>query len=200
MKVRDSGMPEVGTWDEFFDPGAILGQLAFNGRADVVDFGCGYGTFTVAAASRTTGVVHAIDLDPVMVAATIERAESLGLANVLAIQRDFDAEGTGLPDASVSYAMLFNVLHAQDPMPMLREATRILKPRGVLAVIHWVHDAKTPRGPDLSIRPRPEQCRAWMERAGCEIRIPLVALPPYHFGVVGRRLRRGDQPGASSVR
>ncbi len=187
MKVRDSGMPEAATWDGFFDPGTILGQLAFDDRADVVDFGCGYGTFTVAAASRTTGVVHAIDLDAGMVAATAARAASLGLANVRVMQRDFDAEGTGLPDASVGYAMLFNVLHARDPMPMLREATRILKPRGVLAVIHWVHDAGTPRGPELSIRPRPEQCQAWIGRAGCEIRIPRVALPPHHFGVVGRR-------------
>ena len=65
-----------------------------------------------------------------MVAATAARAASLGLANVRAIQRDFDAEGTGLPDASVGYAMLFNVLHAEEPMPMLREASRVLAPRG----------------------------------------------------------------------
>ena len=83
--------------------------------------------------------------------------------------------------------MLFNVLHAQDPMPMLREATRVLKPRGMLAIIHWVHDAKTPRGPDLSIRPRPEQCRTWIEHAGIEIVVPWVELPPHHFGVVGIR-------------
>ena len=187
MRVRDSGMPDVVTWDRFFDPGAILDKLAFDDRADVVDFGCGYGTFTVAAAARTTGVVAAIDLDPGMVAATAARAASLGLANVRAIQRDFDAEGTGLPDASVGYAMLFNVLHAEEPMPMLREARRVLAPRGLLAVIHWVHDAKTPRGPDLAIRPRPEQCRAWMEQAGLQVLFPEVKLPPFHFGLVGTR-------------
>jgi hypothetical protein len=38
---------------------------------------------------------------------------------------------------------------------LLREAFRILRPHGVLGVIHWVHDARTPRGPDLRIRPRP---------------------------------------------
>ena len=187
MRVRDSGMPDVATWDGFFDPGAILDKLAFDDRADVADFGCGYGTFTVAAAARTTGVVNAIDLDPEMVAATAARAASLGLVNVRAIQRDFDADGTGLPDASVGYAMLFNVLHAEKPMPMLREARRVLAPRGLLAVIHWVHDVKTPRGPDLAIRPRPEQCRAWMKKAGMAILLPQVSLPPFHYGLVGIR-------------
>jgi SAM-dependent methyltransferase len=187
MRVRDSGMPDVVTWDGFFDPRAILDKLAFDDRADVVDFGCGYGTFTVAAAARTTGVVTAVDLDPEMVAATAARAASLGLANVRAIQRDFDTAGTGLPDASVGYAMLFNVLHAEEPMPMLREAHRVLAPRGLLAVIHWVHDAKTPRGPDLAIRPRPEQCRNWMEQAGIDVHLPQVELPPFHFGLVGIR-------------
>ena len=187
MRVRDSGMPDVATWDGFFDPGAILDKLAFDDRADVVDFGCGYGTFTVAAAARTTGVVNAFDLDPEMVAATATRAASLGLTNVRAVRRDFDDEGTGLPDASVGYAMLFNVMHAEEPMPMLLEARRVLVPRGLLAVIHWVHDANTPRGPDLAIRPRPEQCAAWMKKADMEILLPLVSLPPFHFGLVGIR-------------
>jgi SAM-dependent methyltransferase len=187
MKVRDSGMPEVATWDGFFDPGSILQKLAFDGHADVVDFGCGYGTFTVAAARRTTGVVHAVDLDSAMVAATAARASAHGLGNVRAVQRDFDAGGTGLPDASVGYAMLFNVLHAEDPRPMLQEASRVLKPGGKVAVIHWVHDAATPRGPDLSIRPRPGQCRAWLTQAGFLLAIPEVPLPPWHFGLVGTR-------------
>ena len=187
MKVRDSGMPAAATWDRFFDPGFILGQLAFDIRADVVDFGCGYGTFTVAAAARTTGTVHAIDVEAEMVELTLARARKLGLANVRGERRDFDTEGTGLRDASVSYAMLFNVLHAADPMPMLREACRVVKPSGRLAVIHWVQDAQTPRGPDLAIRPRPDQCRRWLEDSGCEILIPFAALPPWHFGVVGVR-------------
>jgi len=187
MKVRDSGMPAAAVWEGFFDPDSILGQLAFDPHADVVDFGCGYGTFTVAAARMTTGIVHGIDLDPAMAAATAVRAAGLGLANVRVTQRDFDAEGTGLPDASSGYAMLFNVLHAIDPMPMLREACRILTPGGRLAIIHWVNDAATPRGPDLAIRPRPDDCRRWLEDAGCAVLLPCVALPPWHFGVVGER-------------
>jgi predicted methyltransferase len=106
---------------------------------------------------------------------------------VKAIERDFVAEGTGLPDASTDYAMLFNILHAEDPVGLLREAWRVLRPGGKVAVIHWVYDAATPRGPDLSMRPRPAQCRTWVQHAGFELVLPEVALPPHHYGVVGRR-------------
>jgi ubiquinone/menaquinone biosynthesis C-methylase UbiE len=189
MKVRDSGMPDEKMWEGFFDAGRILSQLAFaNTNSDVVDFGCGYGTFAIAAARLTTGTVHALDIEPEMLRATAARAESLSLTNVKTVQCDFVADGTGLPDGSVSYAMLFNILHAEAPERLLREAHRVLQPGGKMGVIHWVYDAKTPRGPDLSIRPRPEQCQAWVQQVGFELLIPFVELPPYHYGLVARKL------------
>lgn len=38
--------------------------------------------------------------------------------------------GTGLPDGSVAYVMLFNVLHAEDADSLLREALRVLRTNG----------------------------------------------------------------------
>lgn len=188
MKVRDSGMPGEAAWEAFFDAGKVLDTLAFAGEdADVVDFGCGYGTFTVAAARATTGTVYAVDIEAAMTEATAAKAKDLGLGNVKAILRDFVAEGTGLPDGSADYAMLFNILHAENPGGLLEEAFRVLRPGGKVAVIHWVHDAATPRGPALSIRPRPEDCRRWLEQAGFRLLVRPIALPPYHFGVVGRK-------------
>jgi SAM-dependent methyltransferase len=188
MKVRDSSMPSEGSWERFFDAPATLAALSFTMReAEVVDFGCGYGTFTSAAARLTTGIVHALDIDPAMVRATAERAASLGLSNVRVIECDFVSNGSGLPSESVDYAMVFNILHAEDPLTLLREALRILRPHGKVAVIHWIHDPTTPRGPDLSIRPRPEECRRWIQNAGFELLLPEVALPPYHYGIVGQK-------------
>ncbi len=188
MKVRESGMPDEQMWATFFDAPAILTTLGLTDpQADIAEFGCGYGTFTVAAAARTTGTVFALDLEPPMIEATQAKARAMCLNNVQVLLRDFVAQGTGLQDNSVSYAMLFNILHAENPVALLREAHRVLRPGGKVGVIHWNYDASTPRGPDMAIRPRPEQCQAWTRQAGFDLLVPLVGLPPYHYGMVGRK-------------
>ena len=123
MKVRESGMPEAELWDTFFDPARVLTLLDFtNAKADVVEFGCGYGTFTVPAARRTRGTVYALDIEPKMIRTTAGKVQSARLRNVRTILQDFVAAGTGLADASVGYAMLFNILHARRPAGLLEEA------------------------------------------------------------------------------
>jgi len=187
MKVRDSGMPDRASWESFFEPTEILELLSFPTGGDVVDFGCGYGTFTLAAAALGTGRVYAVDIDPEMVRATAKRTQEAGLFDVQVIERDFVARGSGLPDGSCTYAMLFNILHAEDAVGLLRQAHDILRPGGLVAVIHWIPDPGTPRGPALHIRPTPQQCQQWMQAAGFDTAGPVVNLPPYHYGLVGRR-------------
>jgi len=186
MKTRESGMPDEALWSAFFAPEETLARLGLTRDCrDVVDFGCGYGTFTIPAARIVRGIVHALDIEPEMVAATMAKAMAAGLANVQARQRDFMVEGTDLPDASVDYAMLFNILHAEEPLTLLREALRVLSRGGRLGIMHWSYDPTTPRGPGMTIRPRPEQCRAWAEQAGFRLAGPeRIDLPPYHYGLV----------------
>jgi hypothetical protein len=74
--------------------------------------------------------VYAFDIDREMIEATDTKARSLGLPNVVAVERDFVAEGTGLSEGSTGYAMLFNVLHAKEAASLLREAFRILRAQG----------------------------------------------------------------------
>jgi SAM-dependent methyltransferase len=154
----------------------------------VVEFGCGYGTFTLPAARSVGGRVYALDIDPEMVTATCRKATAAGLTNVSARVRDFVADGTGLPAASVGYAVLFNILHIEDPVGLLREARRVLAPGGLAGVIHWRGDIETPRGPSAPIRPTAEQCRAWGEAAGLEfVRQEGLCCCSWHWGLVLRR-------------
>jgi len=188
MKTRESGMPQEEMWREFFDPEAILAALGLTPDVrDAVDFGCGYGTFSIPAAKIISGTLHGFDIDPAMVAECERRARENGVHNARFHQRDFVATGAGLASESVDYAMLFNILHAEQPLLLLREAWRILAPGGRAAAIHWNYDPRTPRGPSMDIRPRPEDIRRWMEEAGFIVEKGIIDLPPYHYGLYGRK-------------
>ena len=189
-KGRDSGMPEVGQWESYFDAAGILESLGCRRLSgDAIEFGCGYGTFTVPAAQRTLGTVYALDIDPLMVATTAARVSRADLKNVVVEQRDFVSEGCGRESRSASLTLLFNILHIEDPVGLLKEAHRVLRPGGMVGVIHWNYDVRTPRGPPLMIRPRPEQCRAWGEEAALRWVRDESLLPgsPWHWGMILER-------------
>ncbi len=201
-KGRESGMPEAEMWQGFFYPARILDQLDCDHPGNVVEFGCGYGLFTVEAARRTSGTAYAMDIDPEMIAATKTAAEKTGMANVRPLQRDLVADGTGLPTGSCDYAMVFNLLHIDDPVALLGEAFRVLMPAGKLGIIHWNVDPATPRGPSMEIRPTPEQCRTWAEEAGfCFIRHE-PGIARWHWGLLMHRPYKpcfNSQPALASL-
>lgn len=188
MKTRESGMPDEATWRTFFSPEAIFDEMGLSAETgDTVDFGCGYGTFSLPAARRIRGSLHGFDIEAAMIDECKRLAQQAGLRNVRFEQRDFVAEGTGLGDGTIGYAMLFNILHAEEPLRLLHEAWRILAPGGRIGVIHWNYDPATPRGPSMSIRPRPEDCRRWLIQAGFNVADHIINLPPHHYGLVGRK-------------
>lgn len=186
MKTRESEMPGERQWNTFFDPPVVLAKLDLTSRIrDVVEFGCGYGTFTIPAARIVRGVVYAFDIDVAMVRSVRMKAKAACLANLRPCVRDLVECGTGLDDGAVGYAMMFNILHAEEPLVLLREAFRVLHRSGRLAIMHWNYDPTTPRGPSMDIRPRPGQCRAWAQAVGFRLTGPRrIDLPPYHYGMV----------------
>ena len=91
MLIRESGMPAQAYWETLFDVPLILDAFGFtadSATGDVAELGCGYGTFTLPLAQRTSGTVHTFDLDPAMVATTSARATAAGLTNIRASVRD----------------------------------------------------------------------------------------------------------------
>ena len=190
MKGRESGMPDESYWTSFFAAEVVIDRL-FGSlvEGNIIEFGCGYGSFTVPAARRTTGQVTALDIEPEMVEFVRQKAVTFALPNIQAEVRDFVAQGTGLDAGSQAHAMIFNLLHLEQPVSLLREAYRTLQDGGVLSVIHWRSDIPTPRGPSLEIRPTPEQCQGWMADAGFRAieSVDLQSCCPYHFGLLARR-------------
>jgi SAM-dependent methyltransferase len=133
-----------------------------------------------------SGVVYALDIDPEYVRTVELKARELELDNVVALVRDFISEGSGLGDSSVDFVFLFNILHAENPVDILKEAYRILRLEGRAGIVHWKYDEKILGGPSMDIRPKPEQCRQWAEAAGFHFEKQLD-LKPYHYGIVMRK-------------
>lgn len=181
-------MPDEGMWNAFYDADCLIEKLGCTetGWETIVEFGSGYGTFTLPAARRTAGQVITFDIEPELTKQVQLKANEAGLTNVKAKVRDFVSQGTGLVDECADHVMLYNILHIEQPLSLLYEAFRVLRPGGKLSIIHWRRDIETPRGPAMEIRPSPEQCRKWAEDTGFLSLhdVDLSACCSYHYGLV----------------
>jgi ubiquinone/menaquinone biosynthesis C-methylase UbiE len=185
MKVRDSGMPPETMWSGFFDVDSILNKMQVNQSVvNLLEVGCGYGTFTINSAKRISGKLSAFDIEQEMIDYSRNKAHQEGLTNIEFFNRDIIAEGSGLEKESIDYVMLFNILHHDKPMELLNEAHHVLYNWGRVGIIHWRSDIDTPRGPDVSIRPKPDQCIEWAKEAGFKILLQPQLLEPFHFGLI----------------
>jgi len=196
MKLRESGMPAEDYWETLLDPEAILARFQLDATTgDVVELGCGYGTFTLPLARRIAGRVHALDIDPAMLERTATRATQAGVKNITVAPRDVLAQGYGLADESCDAGLLFNILHGESPVELLRETARVVRAGGIVAVIHWRTDIATPRGPSADIRPAPQRIVEWAETIA-ELRLAdgPFELPPYHYGMMFTRTRANARP------
>ena len=185
MKLHESGMPEEVFWESLFDVELILRQLGINSSLhDVAELGCGYGTFTIPVARQISGTIETIDIDSEMVKRTRERARQLNLHNVLCYESDILSGGFKCKPASKDACLLFNILHGDEPLRILNEAARVVRPGGFVFIIHWRYDSATPRGPSMEIRPRPEQIIDWARQTKLlELEGSVIDLPPWHYGI-----------------
>lgn len=195
MKLRESGMPEEAYWETLFDVPLILDRLGIDARLrDVVELGCGYGTFTIPVARRINGLLKTFDIDEVMVERTRHRAAQAGVKNIRYVLRDVFADGFGVPAASQDASLLFNILHGEEPVRLLTEGARVVRPDGMVLVIHWRYNPATPRGPAMNIRPRPEQILEWAKRTQVlEANGAVLDLPPWHYGLRFWKLERPSE-------
>jgi 2-polyprenyl-3-methyl-5-hydroxy-6-metoxy-1,4-benzoquinol methylase len=92
LKVRESDIPAEEVWGGFFEPFEVLRALGIDDTVvDVAEFGCGYGTFTIPAATLISGDIYAIDIEHEMISTVKKRAQGSGLANIGLMLRDLIA-------------------------------------------------------------------------------------------------------------
>ena len=182
-------MPSEDIWSDFFNVELILSELYINSKInDLVEIGCGYGTFTIPSSKKIKGNLYAFDIEMEMLDIVKQKLKNEHIEIVILEQRDILIQTTGFSDNSIDYVMLFNILHHDSPIDFFIEAYRILKPKGKVGILHWRSDIATPRGPDLSIRPKPDQVLQWIDKSKFKIEKEPVVIETYHYGLVISKL------------
>lgn len=127
--------------DLLWPPGRTLQEARIAPGARVLDFGCGPGSYSVAAAQIVgeSGKVFALDIHPKAIEAVQARAARLGLTNVETIHGPLPPTLAG----SIDVVLLYDTFHLlDDPQGTLEELHRVLKPDGTLSFTdHHVKDA-----------------------------------------------------------
>ncbi|GAA4681550.1 methyltransferase domain-containing protein [Phytohabitans rumicis] len=105
--------------------------------AKVLDAGCGVGAPAVHLAGELDCRVEGVTLSPAQVERAMEKAAEAGVADRTSF-RQLDALRTGLPDSSFDVVWALESLELMpDKTAFLREAYRMLRPGGTLAVTTW---------------------------------------------------------------
>jgi len=119
--------------DFFLPTKNILKEVGKKPGFHILDYGCGPGSYTIAAIELVgkLGKVYALDIHPLAIQCVQSIASKKQLANVETICSDCK---TGLPDNSIDVVLLYDTLHVlSDPDRVLEELHRVLKPNGILS-------------------------------------------------------------------
>ncbi|MFX0055731.1 MAG: class I SAM-dependent methyltransferase [Promethearchaeota archaeon] len=138
--------------ERFRKPAEFVGTLGIKEGHNVLDYGCGVGSYTIPTARLVgeSGKVYALDIHPIAIERVKKRSRKEGLANIETIQSDL---ATGLSDEHLDFALLIDVYTwIDDKIGLLKEIHRILKPSGKLVF--------------LIDHASPEECKSNVEESG----------------------------------
>jgi SAM-dependent methyltransferase len=119
--------------DLFSPPMKIVAEVGIAPGNSVLDYGCGPGSHTIAAAeiAGETGKTYGVDIHPSALKAVRRAAAKKNLKNVETILTDCP---TDLSDNSIDVVLLYDTYHdLEDPGAVMKELHRILKPDSTLS-------------------------------------------------------------------
>jgi ubiquinone/menaquinone biosynthesis C-methylase UbiE len=122
----------------------LLKRIGIRRGQVVLDFGCGYGIYTIPVAKIVgeRGKVYALDKDKEALDTLMQKAGSAGLINIERMETSGELE-IELADETVDVVLLFDVFHsfyfpeAGDRRRLLGEIFRIMKPSAFLSISVW---------------------------------------------------------------
>lgn len=120
--------------DKFKDPMIKIKKANIKSSDFVLDYGCGPGSYSLAAAEVVgdSGKIFAADIHPLAIKKIEKKAAKRGFTNINAILTDCD---TGLDENCIDVVICFDTLHALGNITShLKEFHRVLKPNAILSV------------------------------------------------------------------
>ncbi|MBI4068271.1 class I SAM-dependent methyltransferase [Candidatus Kaiserbacteria bacterium] len=125
----------------FAHPRSNVAALGIKHGMRVADFGAGSGVYTLGVAEQLggSGAVYAVDVQRDLLRRIHNEAVRLGYKNVEVIWADLEIpRASKLADSSIDLVLISNLLfQVPDKTPVLREARRIVKSVGRVAIIDW---------------------------------------------------------------
>lgn len=180
-------MEKIPGGTELLNPLALLRRLNIDRAMTVADLGCGRAGFFALQAGKIVGdegTVYAVDIIKPVLSSVVSAAKQAHVRNITTVWANLEiAGGTKIPDKAADIALLINVLfQSKKQEAILREATRVLKPKGKLLIIDWKM-TNAPLGPSVDRRVSPETIRALATKLGLHETDSFEA-GQYHFGLI----------------
>lgn len=136
--------------EKLISPEEVWQSLGITASSVLADIGAGPGFFAIRGAKLTTGSVHAVDIEPLMLEKLAQRAVEEGVTNVLT--HAGNAQAIPLADAVADQTLCAFVLHEVDDLAVaLSELKRITKPGGRVGMLEW-EKKDTQMGPPVHER------------------------------------------------
>src|SRR5215207_5371334 len=113
-----------------------LDAMDIDSADTVLDMGCGTGVAarTIARRANFSGRVTGRDLGPYLVEAATRLAEKEGLGSRVEF-RSGDTRDLDIPDGSFDAVVAHTLVsHVQEPLTVIKEAGRVIKPGGLIAI------------------------------------------------------------------